>query len=207
MKTLKLAVAFSDLNAANRYAATAEGVLFSSTSESTRHLPLAALFVGATDDIQAALSAGDVGVYLVCERTLKNMPLSLLGEDELPAIAGLFAMVASSSLGPRQADIHWRDRHAPLALEIHTTMTHYYQLAVLHRFAGPDWNGIAVCCCASEEDLRHRFYNSREGEQRISEDVSHFADTRKSPRRVIANARRFQPDIVHRPGFSGDRFV
>jgi len=191
MYTLKLAVAFSDLAAADRIAATAEGILFSSTSETTQHLPFAALFVGTTDDLQASLDAGDVGTYLVCERTSKNKPLSLLDDDALPAAAGLFAMVANSSLGPREADVHWRDRHAPLALEIHTTMTHYYQLAVLHRFSGPDWNGIAICCCASEEDLRHRFYGSREGERRIAEDVAYFADTKRSPRRVIADARRF----------------
>lgn len=191
MRTLKLAIAFSNPDVAKRFALTTDGVLFKSTSQVTQHLPFAALFVGTTDDLQASLDAGDVGTYLVCERTIKNRPLSLLDDGALPAAAGLFAMVANSALGPREADVHWRDRHAPLALEVHTTMTHYYQLAVLHRFSGPDWNGIAICCCASEEDLRHRFYSSKDGERRIAEDVSYFADTRRSPRRVIADARRF----------------
>ena len=65
-------------------------------------------------------------------------------------------------------------------------MTHYYQLSIVHRFAGPQWNGFALCCFKTESDLRLHFFNSKDGERRIAEDVRKFADTRRSPRRVVA---------------------
>ena len=68
-------------------------------------------------------------------------------------------------------------------------MTHYYQLNILHRFSGEAWDGLALCCFASEEDLRHKFYNSDAGKRSIAEDVQRFANTRQSPRRVIAEIR------------------
>lgn len=189
---LKLAVAMSDRQAARQLAGQHEGVLFSSNSETTGHLPFAALFIGVTDEPETFVEAGDAGVFLVCERTVKHRPLSELTEEQLPGAVGLFPMVANPGLGPRESDRYWRDNHAPLALEVHETMTHYYQLSIVHRFSGPDWDGIAVCCCASEDDLRHRFYNSKEGERRIIKDISCFADTKKSPRRVIAVAEKYR---------------
>lgn len=185
-KEMKLALACSDMESARNYAMTQEGVVFYSTSEATSHLPFAALILVATDNLLDAFKVADVGTYLVCERTIKNKPLAELTEEELPGSVGIFPMVANPNLGIQASDNHWRDNHAPLALEVHTTMTHYYQLAVAHRFSGPDWHGIAACCCATEDNLRNHFYGSNEGERRIIEDIQRFADTRRSPRRVIA---------------------
>jgi hypothetical protein len=36
------------------------------------------------------------------------------------------------------------------------------------------------------EDLRERFYDSTAGEKLIANDIARFADTKKSPRRIIA---------------------
>jgi hypothetical protein len=188
---MKLAVACSDAAEAKEFARAHGGVLFTSTSEKTGHLPFAALTVGSTDDLKRAVAVGDAGVYLVCERTIKNQPLSDLIQSELPGSAGLFPMVAHPDAGPTASDAYWRDNHAPLALEIHTPMTHYYQLSIQHCFTGPALNGIAICCCATEDDLRNHFYNSPEGERRILDDIRKFADTKRSPRRVIADARNF----------------
>lgn len=188
---MKLAVACTDPSKAADFAAAHGGILFTSTSETTSHLPFAALFVGAADELERVLAVGDAGVYLVCERTIKNKPLAELAPADLPGCAGLFPMVAHPDTGPRASDAYWRDNHAPLALEVHTPMTHYYQLSIQHRFSGPDINGIAVCCCATEDDLRNHFYNTPEGERRIIEDIRKFADTKRSPRRVIAEARRY----------------
>ena len=69
-------------------------------------------------------------------------------------------------------------------------MTHYYQLSVLQRFKGPAWNGFALCCFSSEEDLRNKFFNTPDGETAIARDVAIFADPRKSPRRVISRFAR-----------------
>jgi hypothetical protein len=186
MQALKFVAALSSPSIAASFADKAEGHLLSSPLSDTHHLPFAALFVGVTDDLEAISEIADIGLYLVCERTIKNQPLTMLSTSELPGSVGIFTMVANERMGALASDQHWRDQHAPLALEVHTAMTHYYQLSATHRFKGPEWNGFALCCFASEDDLRHRFFNSKEGQRRINEDVSRFADTEKSPRRVIA---------------------
>lgn len=190
MSVMKMVAAFSVKQAADAFARKNGGHLLLTISEDTGHLPFAALYLGATDDLAAMQDAADVGVYLVCERTIKNKPLSDLPDDQLPGSVGIFTLVANASMEPLESDRHWRDRHAPLALEVHTAMTHYYQLSVMHRFAGPDWHGFALCCFATEDDLRHRFFNSKEGGRAITADVARFADTRQSPRRVVADIKR-----------------
>jgi len=193
MLAMKMVAAFSSRQTAESFGRENRGHLLAATSDETGHLPFAALYLGATDDIEHMLDVADVGVYLACERTIKNQPLSVIHASSLPGSVGIFTMVANPSMGAAAADRHWRDRHAPLALEIHAAMTHYYQLGVAHRFSGPDWHGFALCCFATEDDLRQRFFKSKEGERAIAEDVARFADTRKSPRRVIAHITRL-PD-------------
>ena len=134
-----------------------------------------------------------MGLYLVNERAVLNEPLNVLNQDMLPASVGIFPMVANAEIGAEAADRHWREQHAPIALEVHTAMTHYYQLAVMHRFSGADWNGLALCCFASEDDLRDKFYNSSDGKQRVAEDIAKFADTKNSPRRVVTRLTDPQP--------------
>jgi hypothetical protein len=199
MSALKLVAAFSSKESAASFAKETPGHLLSCPKDETAHLPFAALFLGVTDDLDTMKTNADIGVFLVCERAMKNLPLSALSDDELPESIGVFAMVANPKITPLESDRHWRDRHAPLALEVHTAMTHYYQLSVIHRFDGPEWNGFALCCFASEDDLRHRFFDSREGEKRIAEDVRLFADTKRSPRRVITCIRTTLPFPQDKP--------
>ena len=159
--------------------------MFEASAEATQHLPFAALVLGTSPRLMDLKKRKDEGLYLVNERTLLNQPLSALTQDMLPASVGIFPMVANADIGPEAADRHWHEQHAPIALKVHTAMTHYYQLAVMHKFSGADWNGLALCCFASEDDLRNRFYNSKEGKQRVAEDVAKFADTMSCPRRVV----------------------
>ena len=189
MPALKIAAAFSSQSAGQTYAKSAQGLLLEATSHETAHLPFAALFIGTTDDLRATEAVADIGLYLISERNILNDPLSDLSKDQYPQALGIFPMVASEALGAKAADDHWREKHAPLALAVHTAMTHYYQLNILHRFSGKAWDGLALCCFASEEDLRHKFYNSDAGKRSIAEDVQRFANTRQSPRRVIAEIR------------------
>ena len=58
------------------------------------------------------------------------------------------------NLTHEESDAHWRDKHAPLALEIHEAMSHYMQLSVLHCFKGTELDGIALCGFDSLEDLK-----------------------------------------------------
>ena len=162
------------------------GITLKSISDQTSHLPFAALVLTMTDEISEFKASADLGCYLATERTIKHRPIRELTQDTQPSVLGVFTMLANPTLGAAASDKHWLENHAPLALKIHEAMTHYYQLSVQYTFHGPKWNGFALCCFATEDDLRHRFFNSPEGERAIAEDVAKFADTRHSPRRVIA---------------------
>ena len=185
MSVLKIAAVFSDKAVAADVADLSQSLMFEAAVDDTQHLPFAALVLGASPKLMDFQARADVGLFLVSERTLKNQPLSTLNPDQLPGSVGVFPMVASPQIGPKAADKHWLERHGPLALEVHSAMTHYYQLTVMHRFTGADWNGLALCCFESEYDLRNKFYNSAEGKQRVAEDVLKFADTQNSPHRVV----------------------
>lgn len=55
-------------------------------------------------------------------------------------------MNAKPGLDALSADTHWRKVHAPLALKVQAAMAHYYQLQIVHRFFGPAWHDLALCC-------------------------------------------------------------
>lgn len=157
------------------------------TSKTTSHLPFAAMSINRIVDLKLIECQADVGCYLVAERTMRNVGLKDLGEENLPGIVGIHAMIPSLSLGSRDSDHYWRDTHAPLALKVHDVMTHYYQLSVREVLRGPDYSGFGLCCCATDKDLRLRFFDSEEGRRAILKDVIAFSDTKRSPRRVVAN--------------------
>lgn len=182
--------AFQDKQAAHDLAASSGGILVETNKAETAHLPFASLVLSEAGDRETFRDASDVGSYVTSERAIKGASLFDLDERDFPGAIGIFTLVANPDLGPDAADKHWRELHAPLALRIHSAMTHYYQLAVIERLAGPEWHGFALCCFATEDDLRHRFFNSEEGEREIAADIARFADTRESPRRVIGVARR-----------------
>ena len=182
-----LVAAFRDREAAKRALAGTHGLLLAASRQDTAHLPFDSLIVGATDELASLVEAADIGAWLACERAVKSASLDRLERGNRPKAIGIFTMVASPSMEPTASDLHWRDVHAPLALKVHNAMTHYYQLSLQHRFHGPEWHGFALCCFASEDDLRHRFFNGPAGEKSIAEDIRRFADTKLSPRRVVAH--------------------
>ena len=187
---MELVAAFSDRETAKQIAKQINGNLLCDEREDTAHLPFGALVAGPTDNLPDLLDAADVGVYLVCRRVIKQQIRSET-QGRLPGVIGLFTLVAHPKMGHQRADQHWRDNHAPLALEVHTAMSNYNQLSIVHRFSGPQWDGFALCGFDTIEDLRTRFFNSKEGEAAIAEDVARFSDARKSPRRIIAIETRF----------------
>ena len=74
----------------------------------------------------------------------------------------------------------------------HVAMTHYAQLSLVHRLHGPEWDGFALCGFDSIEDLKERFFETEEGRIAIRKDVATFADTKLSPRRLIAIETRYE---------------
>ena len=112
--------------------------MFQAYAEKTEHLPFATQVLGTSPILMDLKQQTDVGLYLVKERAVLNEPLSALHQDMLPASVSIFPMVANAEIGAEAADRHWHEQPTPIALEVHIAMTHYYQLAVIHRFSGAD---------------------------------------------------------------------
>jgi hypothetical protein len=180
--SLELAAASNDIDAARALATSHGGSLYCDERERWQHLPFRALATVVTDDLTEVLNAADVGLYVVCRRVIKP------GNAEQIA---LFPMVGHPSLSHEEADAHWRDTHAPLALTHHAHMTQYIQLSVVHRIAGLELDGFALCGFASLSDLRDRFFSEEDSVKVIAADIEKFADTNNSPRRLIVTESRF----------------
>ncbi len=179
---LELAAASNDIDAARALASAHGGSLYCDERKNWQHLPFRALATVVADDLTDVLSAADVGLYVVCRRAIKPGSAKCIG---------LFPMLSHPSLSHEEADAHWRDTHAPLALVHHAHMTQYVQLSVVHRIAGPELDGFALCGFDSLGDLRDRFFSEEDSAKVIAEDVEKFADTRNSPRRLIVTESRF----------------
>jgi uncharacterized protein (TIGR02118 family) len=180
--TIELAAACSDIAAAQDVAGRLGGRVYVDEREDTEDLPFRALLTTVTDDPGALASAGDVGSYVICRRPIK------VGDY---AVAALFPLVRRSGLDHRDADRHWRDVHAPLALKHHGFMTSYTQLSVLHRLSGEEFDGFALCGFGSLEDLKHRFFTGPGSREAVAADVRKMADVARSPRRLIVVERRW----------------
>jgi len=189
----RVAGAFSDTAEARRVASSLAGTLIHDPRKSTEHLPFAAIVLADPDRLSAVTRPADVAAWIVCERTVRRRPEARPAEHgaALPGVIGLFPLVANPALSPDAADAHWRDHHAPLALEIHEVMTHYSQLCVIQHLHGLALDGIALCGTATAEDLRERFFRDADGRRAILRDIASVADTEKSPRRLIATETEF----------------
>jgi hypothetical protein len=177
---LELAAASNDIAGAEQVLSQVQGTAYRDL-RGRDNLPFLALVTATTDRPELLEAIADVGFYLVCRRTIK---------PGTPRAVALFPMLAHPERGHDASDAHWRDQHAPLALEHHPHMTAYDQLSVLHRFSGPEIDGFALCGFGSVEDLRERFYVSDEGVRIIGADVAKFADVKRSPNRLIATPLR-----------------
>ncbi len=184
---IELCATYQDRTAAREMVTKLGGRFYCEQRDDTGHLPFAAMICTQTDDLAELMTSADVGLYMVCRRVIKPRA----NPDQLPGAIGLFPMVAHPDLGHAQSDAHWRDRHAPLALKVHVAMSHYTQLSIMHCFKGPVLDGIALCGFESLIDLRENFFDTPEGEKAIHKDIAQFADTRKSPRRLIVTESHF----------------
>ena len=172
----------NDIDAAREIAVSASGTLYVDDRERWQQLPFRALLLvdpGLADQLR---NSPHCGLYSVQQRTLKA------GES---GVVGVYPMLAKPGLSVQAADRHWRDVHGPLALQHHAAMTSYHQLAVVECLAGPPLQGIALCGFAQLADLRERFFSFADSRRIISEDIAQFADTRLSPRRLIATVERY----------------
>lgn len=157
------------------------GVAYVSHPRQSDNIPYSTMLRVGTDLIEVVREAADVALHVCFARAIKDE------RDPHPPqrVVGSFPLVAHPELSHRQADDHWRDIHGPLALRSHSAMCDYTQLSIVATLSGPELDGIALCAFESRDDLSTRFFDDDDAKAAIEADVSSFADTRRSPRRVI----------------------
>ena len=180
---LEFVVLGQDPEAARVVAHEAGGVAYVDDRPEALSLPFRTLVRAVTDRPEILAPAASIGRYLVCVRPKKVRPAEANPAD---AVVQINAMVTNPSLTSEEADTHWRDVHAPLALKHHVGMTQYTQLSVVQVIDGPTYQGFALCEFDSMDDLRDRFFDGPEGQRVILADVASFADRNRSPRRLLA---------------------
>jgi uncharacterized protein (TIGR02118 family) len=140
-------------------------------------------------------SVADLGLYEVSVRPMRHQRQFWPPGSASPGVTAAFGMLRRPDLTHAQADAHWRDIHAPLALRHHPGMWHYHQVSIDAVLDGRVYDGIALCAFASEQELAERFFGGPEDQEVIRADVATFADTTNSPRRVRMTEWRFGPDV------------
>ncbi len=182
----------SDPDAAKAVARATGGVAYLSTHADQDGRPFASVVRVATADLAALAPAADVGCYVVYSRAMRQHPARWTQDLPTPGLVAAFGLVARADLSHAEADAHWRDTHAPLALRIHIGMWDYTQCSVVHRLSGLDLDGVALCGFGSEADLRERFFDGPDGRRAIVEDVATFVDTGRSGQRVLCQEWSFR---------------
>ena len=188
----ELVVTGNDPEAAAEVAASVGGVCYAADPDDRRELPFRTLVRAMTDSADALTRAGTVGTYLAFSRIIRERPLGADPGAPSPGLTAIFPMVHHPALTHAQGDSHWRDTHAPLALQHHPGMWDYTQLSVVATLNGPPYDGFALVSFASMNDMRERFFGDDHDREVIRADVAKFADMQRSPRRVITT------ETIHR---------
>ena len=188
----ELVVTGNDPAAAAEAAASVGGVCYAADPDDRREFPFRTLVRAMTDDPGLLTSAATVGSYMAFSRVIRERPVGAEPGEPSPGVTAIFPMVHHPELTHAQGDSHWRDTHAPLALRHHPGMWDYTQLSVVATLNGPSYDGFALVSFASLTDLRERFFGDDHDRDVIRADVAKFADTERSPRRVITT------EVIHR---------
>jgi uncharacterized protein (TIGR02118 family) len=160
--------------------------------EGQREPAFQALVIGA--DRAAVERLADVGLYRAQVRRMRHQRRFWPQGEATPGVTGVFGMRRRPGLSHADSDAHWRDTHAPLALRHHPGMWHYHQVSIDEVLDGEDFDGIALCAFASEQEMAERFFGGPEDREVIWADVAKFADMEGSPRRVRMTEWRFGED-------------
>jgi uncharacterized protein (TIGR02118 family) len=163
------------------------GVSYGADDGAPPDLPFRSLVRTVTSDLDALVPAAEVGCYLAFRRVMRAESVATTPGRPIRGVVGIFGLHRNPVLSHGEADAHWRDTHAPLALKHHPGMCDYLQCSVVQVFAGPAYDGFAFCKFSDERDMRERFFDSDAGREIILSDVAKFADTERSPRVVRAD--------------------
>lgn len=132
----------------------------------------------------------DLHALLVRSRWPKpRTPRPASGSGTDAGVVMVSAMHRIANITRDQFDHHWRDRHAPLALEHHPGMAAYQQNVVEEVLTSttPSWDGVAVLYFDSPDDLANNLYNDEESQRIIMEDVARFVDLERSTTVIMAD--------------------
>lgn len=177
----------NDGPAAIEVARTVKGTAF--VAQEQREPAFGALVLG--EDRAPLETVASVGLYRVHLRPQRHQRRFWPEGDVTPGVTGVFGLIRKPGLSHAEADTHWRDVHAPLALRHHPGMWHYHQVSIDEVLAGPAFDGIALCAFASLQEMNERFFGDDEDRKVILADIAKFADTANSPRRVRMTEWRF----------------
>ncbi|MEC7916651.1 MAG: EthD domain-containing protein [Actinomycetota bacterium] len=180
----------NDPEAAEEVARSLDGVCYIGDPNEQRELPFRALVRCVTDNPQNLAPAAGVGLYLGFSRVIRTRSTSSPTGVSSPGVTAIFPLLHHPDLTHEQADAHWRDVHAPLALRHHPGMCDYTQLSVVNTLSGPNIDGFALVSFESVESMKERFFGDDNDRDVIYRDVAAFANP-KSPRRVVATETIF----------------
>ena len=182
---LELVVLGSDADVGLEVAAAVGGVAYVANDSTHEKAPFRSIVRAVVSDPDQLKPAADVATHLVFSRQIKEHDVTWERGTPTPGVSACFGLVHNENMTHLQTDTHWRDIHAPLALEHHAAMWDYVQLSVVRTLEGPPLDGIAVCSFPTLEDHDERFFNDAESQKIINADVSTFANVRSSPRPAL----------------------
>ena len=192
-----------DRSAAIEVAQAVAGIVLVAVEDQPPDRAFETLVIG--DGRPAIERVADIGLYRVTVRPMRHQRRSWPPDAPTPGVTAAFPMVRRPDLTHEQADAHWRDVHAPLALRHHPGMWHYVQVSVDEVIRGPAYDGVALCAFASEQERRERFFGGPEDRDIISADVAMFADVVGSPRHVRMTEWRFGAEEPEAPSSARSR--
>lgn len=182
---LELVALGSDETAAAEVAAAVGGIAYLANDATHDKAPFRSLVRAVVSDLDRLAPAADIALHVVFRRQIKSHDVTWPVGQPTPGVVAAFGLRRHPDRTHAEADAHWRDVHAPLAVEHHAAMWDYVQLSVIRTLDGPELDGIALCAFPTLEDYRERFFNDAESERIITADVAEFADLKRSPRPAI----------------------
>lgn len=183
---LELVVTGNDPEAAANVAASVGGICYAADPNERRELPFRTMVRAMTDNPSVLAPAAECGTYLAFSRIIRERHATAAPGTPSPGVSAIFGLVHRPELTHEQGDSHWRDVHAPLALQHHPGMWDYTQLSIVSTLSGAPCDGFALVSFASVDDMRERFFGDDHDREVIRSDVAKFADPERSPRRVVA---------------------
>jgi hypothetical protein len=151
-----------------------------------------ALVIGEDRDALAAIA--DHGLYRVHVRRMRHQRRFWPEGEPTPGLTAAFAQWKPPELTHEEADAHWRDVHAGLALRHHPGVWQYHQVSIDEVLDGRAYDGIALLSFASAQEHAERFFGNDDDVAIIMADVPKFIDPSVPPDIALMTEWRFEAD-------------